>query len=197
MSIDLTNVMVCLKPQSQISVDDFVDFWAAQYNYPFDNLYLDNINRNQFELIHIQQLYEWKNGMTLSSLKGRSLEKQILNNIDIVNGLKVKFDNQIFIKEFGDVSTIWQIFLKHIIMPSNYPIFDMHVYRSFKYFELREKDARLPYSDDRRLQIYEKEYCPFYSGLENLCIKNTSKKLDEALWAFGKFLANYPKMIIC
>lgn len=197
MSIDLMKVMVCLKPESKISVDDFVDFWSVQYDYPFDRLYSDNINRNQFEIIHIKELYEWKNGMTLSSLKVRSLENQILNNLDIVNKLKVEFDNQIFIKEFGNVSAIWQIFLKHIIMPSEYPIFDMHVYRSFKYFEVQEKNARLPYSDTKKLLIYEKEYCPFYSGLEKIIIKNKSKQLDEALWAFGKFLANYPNMITC
>jgi len=35
------------------------------------------------------------------------------------------------------MSAIWQIFLLHIIDPTNYPIFDQHVYRAHYYLEHR------------------------------------------------------------
>ena len=194
MKVEVTNFLIFEKMNNQVSIDEFVDYWSIQYEYPA-KLYSSNINNVSFEISHLNELFEWKNGMALSELKKNSLNKKVVKKIEVINNLKINFNESIFYTEFGKVSAIWQIFLKHIIAPSEYPIFDMHVYRAFKYLQTEKKDVHLPYSDTEKLTIYEKEYRPFYLYLEKQMEKNKSKKLDEALWAFGKFLSTYPKMI--
>jgi hypothetical protein len=196
MSVEFTKLLVSFKTDYQITVDEFVEYWSSHYSYQFDSLYLENIGRMSFDTNHIQELYTWKNGMKLSIAKQMSLDKLIIEKVDFINELKGNWDDMQFKKEFNEVSAIWQIFLKHIIKPEEFPIFDMHVYRAFKYLQLKEKDGELPFSRNEKLRIYEEEYLPFYWDLEDLMENKNSKKLDEALWAFGKFLSNYPKMVI-
>jgi hypothetical protein len=76
----------------------------------------------------------------------------------------------------------------HIISPKQYPIFDQHVHRAFKYITEHVNDAKLPLNEKSKERIYYKDYLPFYLNCkETMNEKFTSKQLDDALWLFGKF----------
>jgi len=176
---------------------DFIDFWSKFYAYPEEDLYLKSIEKNQLSVEDIENLYKWKNGGTLSQRKEASLHGKILSEerLMIINYLKSNFDLNKFQQGFRDVSAIWKIFLLHIIAPQEYPIFDQHVYRAY-YFLTHQQLNEIPNSNPQKEEIYFKNYAVFFRDV----LEKTScnqKKIDEALWAFGKFLkTQYGKTII-
>jgi len=71
------------------------------------------------------------------------------------------------------------------------------VYRAYKYIVEQVNNAELPYYDKTKLNIYYREYLPFYFDCkEQMDEKFTVKHLDDALWSFGKFLNEYPKLVL-
>lgn len=165
---------------------EFVEFWSGFYAYPKEHLYSEKIEKNQFDIDDIEKLYEWKNGRNLSQQKEFSLRKNITDKIDAINQLKSEFNFDHFIREFAEVSAIWKIFLLHMISPQEYPIFDQHVYRAF-YFLTNNELREIPYYNKTKEKIYFEQYVDFFKGLLERT-NSSQKKMDEALWAFGKFL---------
>jgi hypothetical protein len=109
--------------EREITLQDFVDFWSAFYDYPKEHLYAERIDKTEFTVDDIHKFYEWKNGTPLSQQKRNSL-KNITNKLNIINELKKDFNLDIFRREFNAISAIWKIYLLHLIVPQKYPIFD-------------------------------------------------------------------------
>lgn len=181
-----------------VSIVKFIEYWSSTYIYANgENKYLQNIVKTVFDNASLLLLFEWKNGSVLSGHKRKSFEKNILSKIKIINTLKTRFDFDIFKKEFENVSTIWKIFLLHIIKPDTYPIFDQHVFRAMSYIKFGII-TEIPSDSKEKERIYVVDYVVFFNKfraeMPNIC---ESKKIDEALWSFGKFLkSNYGKVII-
>jgi len=170
--------------KNEVRAKDFVDFWGSFYNYSFENSYVPFIGKKRFSSKDLTTLFEWKNGGKLAQKKKKALEN-IIDRIDQINALKSKFCIDTFLKEFGFVKgAIWKMFLLHIIQPDNFPIFDQHVYRAYL-FIAKNKRGEIP-DNKRKQDIYFSEYVPFFNEMAGNGISR--KKLDEALWAFGKFL---------
>lgn len=172
-----------LQPIESHSLQEFIDFWSKQYYYPNnEHFYTQNIGKKSFERQDIIELYQWKNGMRLSTKKQESLEDKILFKLDIINDLKYHGLPVLdfFLEEFKEVSFVWKIFLLHIIKPNTYPIYDQHIHRAFKY--LKAEDSYIQEAGQH--EFYFKHYLPF---IEYEQIKDI-KKLDEAFFAFGQFL---------
>jgi hypothetical protein len=178
-----------------VNIKEFINFWSQFYIDPGERKYVDNINKNPCDKDALLALFEWKNGSKLSKGKKKSFEAKISisSKLDIINSLKSHFELKKFLEEFKEVSTIWKIFLLHIIKPARYPIFDQHVYRAFYYiknFKVRE----LSYDNKEKEKEYFEDYLPFFKQIQG---GHPIKKLDESLWSFGKFLkGNYRKMIV-
>ena len=190
-------LFVTITRNTLANIDEFINSWHKGYNYSNMEFYTDIISKEQIDPSELQRLFKWKNGMPLSSKKTDSFETKILNKIDTINDLKKQWDEQVFKDKFDGISTVWQIFLLHIIRPDYYPIFDKHVYRACKYIKEQIPDAKLPLYDRTKLDIYWKEYLPFYLECkEQMDDRFTSKNLDDALWTFGKFLSEYPKLVL-
>jgi hypothetical protein len=186
-------LFVTLRAVSQSNIKEFVQFWSSFYDYKKENLYEGNILRNQFTAKNIHELFEWKNNMPLSGKKQGTVSK-IKRKIKIVNGLKKEFDEALFKSHFGKISLIWRIFLKHIIAPKRFPLYDQHIHRAYFYLQTG-KVANQKLSIGERLKFYEGKYIDFF---ETLCSKGrikNRKKADDALWSFGKFLSRYPDML--
>jgi len=148
-------------------------------------LYNRRIDKTQFSENDLAELFKWKNGSTLSQKKQKSLQT-IVDKLKIINRLKKEFRVEIFLKEFKIIKgTIWKIFLLHIICPAKYPIFDQHVCRAF-YFISQNKKQEIPIRSADVEKLYFEQYAPFFNDILKYSIKQ--KKLDEALWSFGKFL---------
>src|SRR5437773_4616453 len=115
-------LFVTITRNSLANIDEFISIWSKGYSYPNMEFYTDMISKEQIGISDLQKLFEWKNGMTLSTKKTKSVEENVLKKVSIVNQLKQQWNKEIFEKEFSSISTIWQIFLLHIIQPENFPI---------------------------------------------------------------------------
>lgn len=178
----------------QGNLEEFVTCWSRLYDY--DQLYQEafynkHIYNNPLTKDDITELFIWKNGMPLSVLKGESLNKKILPKLDLINQYRNEsVDFETIQTTFNNLSAIWLIFVAHIISPRKYPIFDQHVYRAFIF--LRDKViTRISENDKIKLRIYQDEYLPFFNRY--LVHIDNHKKLDEAMWSFGRFLSLYPQ----
>lgn len=171
-----------------IDIDIFINFWQKFYAYKNEELYSNNINLLHFSKSNIEKLYEWKNGTPLSNLKRESLNKKVLSKIEAINDFKASQSimlNEVY-KEFDNVSAVWRLFLLHIIKPKEYPIYDQHIHRAFQFInDLPSDGITNGIKDIEKLEWYKGIYYPFVKRIEIQDIK----KMDEAFFAFGKFLS--------
>jgi hypothetical protein len=174
----------------------FVNFWSDYYIFSQrDNLYTDRIHQSKFTKTDIKMLFEWKNGMKVNGHipKQASIDK-VISRLTHVNKLKTHFDLLLFKKHFSDIAAIWQIFLLHIIQPTQFPIFDQHVYRAH-FFLLNKTIGEISNHQPHKLKYYHNNYLPFFNILKAEI--TDIRKIDLALWAFGKFLkTHYAKKLV-
>lgn len=161
----------------------FVELWSKVYFYKNSEKYSNNIGLEKLENNNLIELYEWKNGMELSPKKDISFQN-ILLKIDQINKFKEDFDLDEFKREFGKMSAVWKIFLLHIIRPFKYPIYDQHIHRAYNF--LQKNFARIDntISNKDKENFYFNTYLPFINDYKDIELK----KLDEAMFAFGRFL---------
>lgn len=170
--------------------------WVDTYSDKQEELYSNNIDEKQFKDAHIELLFQWKNQSNLSEKKKKSLNDNILSKIAVINELKKQFDDQKFDQYFGKVSAVWQIFLKHIIAPNTYPIYDQNIHRVYHLYLQNEKwqgiDETLP--DRAKIEFYNSYYLPFVHGI---CTKHSSeqiKTLDKGMFTLGQALKRIEKL---
>lgn len=169
-------------------LNDFIRYWSKLYSYSNEKIYSDTIIKNELEEDDIRELFKWKNGMRLSDLKQKSLEKNIISKLAEINNFKTAndFDIEAFQSKFNNLSAVWKIFLLHIIKPNLYPIYDQHIHRSFLFIHKEEFSiiSNDNISNKEKEQFYFERYLKFIQAnkIDNL------KKLDEAFFAFGQFL---------
>ncbi len=165
-----------------VDFDDFVDFWKKHYADNNEHMYDNNIGKQNHNVNSLDSLFYWKNGGKLSKNKQKGIDEKIKSKINEINSLKQNYDNDRFEEEFKHYdAAIWKIFLKHIINPEKFPIFDQHVYRAFRYIN-KGVVQELPDNDKKKLELY-KEYRQFLP-------KNT-RDVDKAFFAFGQFIKRY------
>ena len=123
--------------------------------------------------------------MRLSRLKDISLERKILRKLNKINKLKSRFSNEDFNINFGELRTIWKIFLLHCIQPHIYLIFDQHVFRAMQCIQ---SNILTEISTSERQKIFQYEsYQAFFDNVVHQSGRD-NVKVDRALWCFGKFL---------
>jgi len=178
-----------LEKQKCLSIVEFIDYWKKLYSYFDDNRYKQNIDKFEFTPENLEELFHWKNGMTLkgSGGKEKSLNEKILKRTDIINQYK-KFqiiDLNRFNDEFFDLSAVWRIFLLHTIKPTVYPIYDQHIHRTYNYLHnLDWQSVNNTIPNKTKLDFYYNTYLPY---VQNLGVTDL-KAMDEAFFAFGQFL---------
>ena len=183
------NKLDYFKSHSFKTLDEFVIFWKPMYRYINEAKYWANINEHQFKQYHLNELFHWKNGMTMkgSGRKERAFKTKIIGRLKLINEYKrvraVDLDK--FNNTFLDVSPVWRIFLLHIINPKKFPIYDQHIHRTYNYVHnLDWISINTSISKKVKLDFYFKTYLPFISKLTFKDLKG----LDEAFFAFGRFL---------
>ena len=176
----------CLSFNWKTTPSSFVTSWSQLYSYPMEHLYEGNIHKRVFSIVDIAQLYEWKNGRRLSRRKQATFDTKIIAKLNRINDFKQELYISEFRNVFADISTIWKLFLLHIIAPGTYPIFDQHVFRAYKYLTTRMLQE-IPLSNNQKDDIYFQYYLPFFNGMVTSS-SQPRKKVDEALFTFGRFL---------
>lgn len=184
--------LVLLSANITEELDDFLNHWSKLYSYANEDLYYRSIYKEVFTKADIQNLYVWKNGMNLSRPKQRTMDAKINSKLSIINDFKssASVNLERFKKEFKEVSTVWRIFLLHIIKPSEFPIYDQHIHRAYLFINNGNwrNISSLSIKDKAKEEFYFNRYLPFIEANEF----EDLKKLDEAFFAFGQFLkTNY------
>ena len=177
--------MVALKKfpivvEKNVSEKEFVDYWSKMYEDPREDLYLKNIHK-RLTRKRLLELFEWKNGGPISESKCASIQHNYIDKKPVAPDLQDRKSNIEFISKPG--GAIWRIFWLHCHNSETYPIFDQHVFRAMiyiKYDAIRE----IPVANTKRAEMYFDEYLPFYRSFGT----QHGKRLDEALWSFGKYL---------
>lgn len=179
-------ILPILNTKNIVDFRTFVDFWTHFYDYPNPEKYTNNISLAN-DKKSLQQLFEWKNGMPLSKKK-EELFTKILDKWELIVKLKSDFELSSFKVEFSGVSAVWKIFLLHCINPEVYPIYDQHIHRAF--FFIHGKDYsyidNTTYSQKEKEEFYFNTYLPFINKYRSEGFE--VKKIDEAMFAFGKLL---------
>ena len=194
MQIITENIWI-LSRQQTTDWSTFIQFWETIYNYSSSSDAYDKyvVNRPVNFILtdsHIRELYQWKNntGETLAAPKAASVEKNIVAHIDVIQQLAVTWDDDTFVQYFGEMRTIWQTFLMHIIQPDLFPIFDQHVYRAYAYLQWGEV-SELKGTVKHQIALYE-TYQRFFKEIQSTS-QCPPRSLDKAFWAFGKFIKQY------
>lgn len=185
-----------IKIQGLENLNDFVSIWSPLYSYPNDNKYNNHISNGLNSKESFIELFNWKNG-TGNVIYEKKM-KGVLehwNKIEILRELKREFNWDLFEREFEPQksSTIWKIFLLHIINPNEFPIFDQHVFRSYNFFKNGVIEEIPNYSKSKYL-IYKTEYKEWFNKNQQ-DYKIVPKKMDESFMSFGqmlKGLKNFP-----
>ncbi|MEJ8802826.1 hypothetical protein [Pontibacter sp. H249] len=184
----MRNLLILHKTQ-ETDLQRFIDFWSRLYRYPLERLYNNTITKSQFDPDDIQSLFKWKNGMDLSSRKQQSLDTKIKSQLKVINQMKLQavLDVECFLAEFSGLTAVWKIFLLHIIKPLRYPIYDQHINRAYNFvhdLEYRHISAS-GMTCRTKEDFYFNTYLPFIRNQGSINLK----KLDEAFFALGRFLA--------
>ena len=178
------------------NLSDFINSWSKLYSYSNEAIYSKSIVKETFTKTDIQNLYKWKNGMKLSVLKQKSLDTKIKAKLTIINTFKNSetIDLEAFKIEFKNLTTVWKMFLLHIIKPNKCPIYDQNIHRAFLFIHNEDwSNIRNTMSNKAKEKFYFERYLPFIAAQN---IKDL-KKLDEAFFAFGQFLntRNYATLL--
>ncbi|MFZ3059116.1 MAG: hypothetical protein WA102_05180 [Candidatus Methanoperedens sp.] len=179
----------------------FVEFWSKIYNdggNP-DEKYETAINNNELlDSEKINTLFKWKIDHPPFKNQRKTIENAIrysneINKFRLKKDLSEKEIDQ-FMKDvcanIVESGIIFKIFVLHVARPSDFPIFDQHVYRSYKFIckgEIWQGDE-VPES---QLCVYFAEYIPFVKELMNTS-HCSARAVDQALFKFGQFIKNHP-----
>jgi len=170
------------------SMIQFVDFWSERYRYKLENLYTDNIGKS-LTGSRVIELFIWKNGTPLSDKKDISVRINYIDRLDELKEFTQDFEAGEFLNRFSKGGAIWRIFWLHCFRPDEFPIYDQHVHRAMIFIK-SGKVEEIPSNDPKKVIEYINHYLPFYSTFAGL----DKRKLDKALWSFGKFIKenNFP-----
>jgi hypothetical protein len=172
----------------EADINQFVDFWSQRYQYSEEHLYDDNIGHELTDQ-RILDLYRWKNGTLLSEKKYNSVQRNFIQR----RGELAKFEASLvvgeFLAHFDEGGAIWRIFWLHCFRPGEYPIYDQHVHRAMAFIQNGELEE-IPQRNPGKIEAYIGRYMPFHEQFSTI----DRRKLDRALWSFGKFLNenNFP-----
>lgn len=186
MSADTNKMFPTIQLNLFGNANSFVRCWSSLYNYSNYEQYKAIVTKTTL-LTGDLRLFEWKNGMNLSSKKELSFLNQVLQHEEVVHELKSEFDYEKFESTFGEMSAVSQIFLLHIIQPSEYPIFDQHVYQAYRFIQ-NQDEKTLPFTRTAKMSVFYKEYLPFFLYVKDLADKHDHFDIDKALWAFGRII---------
>jgi len=170
----------------------FIEFWQQLYidnNLTDQKLYYPYIK--DLKGGFLDNLWLWKGGARFYRINRAAIErmKQYIEEIREFRkndpGIDVLYE---FSGKFFRSGVVYRVFFMHICCPSEYPIFDQHVFRAF-IFLTTGKIIKTP----RNMEEY-KEYRKFVFKLHKK-YQIGLRDIDKALMSFGQFLNNPKKYL--
>ncbi len=186
----MKNYEFAIKIEGTYNPKEFIEKWSRTYSYKLEPKYNDNIKVGFDSDISLLELMRWKNGTGDNIAKNKSvLVDYFIGERESLKTLKNNFDLTEFEKKFkpDKSSSIWTIFILHIMNPDKYPIFDQHVYRSFNFFQTGDI-KELPSEKYKEIyRIYKEEYSPWFNELKEE-YELEPREIDKSLLSFGQVL---------
>lgn len=175
-------------------IKEFIDCWEKFYNRKkydpktyFTNLKITDSGYEKLTEDNISILLKWKDKQHFSKDK----IKKIIDKINDINNFRFgKITEQEFPTFFPKGDGIWDVFIKHIAKPIEFPLYDQHVFRSYRFHNcVGKNEIKESYPDYKNYfsSIYKSYYDKEKFEANIQTVKNM-KKIDNALMAYGKFL---------
>jgi len=201
--------MFVLNPNDSCAADtnrvaEFVECWERYYDGG-DDEYVAELNLgNDLTEQNIVRLLRWKDPRFLTHPRRENGESnrhvtRVLERIASINGFR---NGDLTAEDFGKITQtifpsgiIWQLFLFHVARPGDWPIADQNVFLSYSVLF----NHRFPDSINA-FRTYAHAFEELASKLRSALgidhadlelVVRVNKRLDNALVAFGQFLAKY------
>lgn len=184
------------------NIEDFVSKWSLTYSYSNEKKYNNHITKVFDSKDSFIELFKWKNG-TGDVIYDKKMDVVLgfWNKVDVLRKLREEytwdreFNWELFESEFQPQrsSTIWKLFLLHLINVHRFPIFDQHVYRSYHFFKTG-KIEEVPTQSKLKYEIYKLEYKIWFNNIQQQ-YNIDPKMMDQSFFSFGKMLkgiSSYP-----
>jgi len=162
--------------------DEFVGSWSEFYEDPREEHYVNNIDM-PLTPERVRNLYLWKSGGRLWKPQCRGLEQNVIGRLRELGKLDKDYPPLDFLLRFARGGMIWRIFLLHIWQSRKYPIYDQHTYRAMRFLQHLQVEE-IPSNPRLIAQTYVNDYIPFFNRFPRM----PDRRVDKALFAFGKFL---------
>jgi hypothetical protein len=178
---------VCLVILSTSRADprDFVDFWSPRYRDPNEPLYLDNIHAPR-TVDSLLALFKWKAGNQWFGAKLDAIKSNFIDRRTELDELPQDTTPIDFLNRFQKGGAIWRIFWLHC-WNQKFPIYDVNVHRAMTFINDGWGQELDRLSDRKKIGIYLNRYIDFESQFRDI----DRRRVDRALFAFGKFLKSW------
>ena len=178
---------ITLAPKPVEGIDEFVRFWSRFYDKDpkeADKDYTNNIGK--LEEKNILELFKWKFGAWGWKIHGEKTRGQIIDSPDPLPTGDDDAELIAYLSKPGGL--IYRVFWLHCNEPDGFPIYDRRAHTAVV------RILGLDGPAEPTPEAYVNHYRPFikesrYTNADDL------RQLDRALWAFGKFLDTYGKML--
>lgn len=207
--------MFVLNPSDIPSFDlgnapNFVEFWNRFYEYETTLPGGEKEEIDYFSELspggdlseqNVRRLLRWKDPRFLTDPKKGTSQpndkvQRVLGKLSIINSFRRGEKTEDEMKSVAEIifparTIVWRVFLLHIAKPHMYPIADQNVFRSYRLHTA--KPEPLTWRDYA-------EYISYFARIADTMeitrtIENLRelKRIDNALYVFGQFLAAYYK----
>lgn len=194
----------------------FIEFWERYYQ---DNVklqtgakinYIDELNiGSDLSEQNIISLLRWKDPRMLTHPKVSSKNDNphvisVLRKIGQINMYRrgILPENKFYkiTQDIFPAGFIWKIFIRHIARPTQWPIADQNVFRSYVKLFNPTIPSNLTNFNDRTYCDYTKYFFELADNFINFigvdktdinAVVRANKRFDNALFAFGQFLYKY------
>ena len=189
--------MAYYKLYSRCSAREFVEFWQQFYRSKIpDEVYQADLDEGaELTRESISRLWRWKNERYGSPLikptQAILADINRFRKLDRIYGAKEREFWQLVATITPGI--VWQVFVFHMARPQDYPIFDQHVMRAYlalttAYIRRNPRVVRAPCRNYERFISAYGGYRSFFFRLVEEAGSPEPKKVDRALWAFGRHL---------
>ena len=184
----------------------FVECWEKYYDYDEREYFMELNIGSELTVENITRLLRWKDPWMLTHPKKADGKPnphvvRVLKKTDSVNRFR---NGRLAGDEFQTVTQkvfpngiIWQLFLFHIARPAEWPIADQHVFRSYSVLFNAAVPESLAAFGSYVTAFHELagkfRECAGIQDNDPLDVVKTNKRVDNALFAFGQFLAKYAR----
>ncbi len=175
---------------TQATPSEFVDFWEQGYYDPNESLYTNNINAPRTPEV-VETLFRWKVDRLFNKNLTR-IHKNFISRLNEVATLPLETTPEDFLSRFSNGGAIWRIFWLHC-WSQRFPLYDQNVHRAMTFIEDGSEEELEGYADKEKIEFYLKRYLPFVQQFNGI----DGRRVDRALFAFGKFLKEWHPPFPC